>query len=64
MGEHSAVDWLLGLGGIAASFACVFVAFYLNRRGGLEDDVKENSEDITHIEGHLEATSKYRPRPR
>jgi hypothetical protein len=59
--EHSLVDWLLGLGGIAATFAAVFVAFYLNRRSELEKTVQEHGEDIAHIEGHLEATGDYTP---
>jgi hypothetical protein len=64
VGEHSVIDWILAASGIAATVACVFVAFYLNRRAVLEDEVQEHSEDIAHIEGHLEATSKYRSRPR
>lgn len=64
VGEHSVIDWILAAGGIAAVLGSVFVAFYLNRRADLEDEVQEHSEEIAHIEGHLEATSKYRGRRR
>lgn len=62
MGEHSVIDWLLGLGGIAATLGAVFVAFYLNRRSDLEKTVQGHGEDIAHIEGHLEATTDYQSR--
>ena len=64
VGEHSVIDWLLALGGIAATVACVFVARNLGRRDRLEETVADHGEDISHIEGHLETKTGYRPRGR
>jgi hypothetical protein len=39
--EHVVIDWILGVGTIAASLACVFIAIYLPRRLARRDTEHE-----------------------
>ena len=61
MDAHQLVDVVLGLGGIAATLGSVVMGLRASRRDALEQEVKTNSRDITHIQSHLTDKTGYRP---
>jgi hypothetical protein len=60
--SESLSGWLLGALGALAVVGASGLAIYAQRRDHAEDRLQEAEKDITHIEGHLEATTEYRPR--
>jgi hypothetical protein len=64
VGGETIGGWLLGALGAFCVVGASVLAIHAQRRDHSEDRLQEAEKDITHIEGHLEATTEYRPRPK
>jgi len=62
VGGESLGGWVLGALGALAVVGASGLAIYAQRRDHAEDRLQEAEKDISHIEGHLEVKTGYRPR--
>jgi hypothetical protein len=69
--SESLSGWLLGAFGALVTFGAAIVTIRAVRRDRAEDrqtkvetSLGETKQDVTHVEGFLEATTKFRPRPK